>query len=614
MAWLAARAVAARRAGPWRPGPWRAALRAAGARGVSTSTFELFKIGVGPSSSHTVGPMRACNEFLALLDKSGKLDATARVRVDLFGSLALTGKGHATDLACVLGLSGVRPDKVAGAPETLAAVQASKTLKLGGGRPVPFDEGKDLVWNFERKKEHANAVTLTALGAGGETLVAETYFSIGGGFIRTLEQMNQDEEDKNAEKASIQHELNFRSMGELLDFCKELDTDIAGVMRINERAKGLSDEEIDAKLDRIWQTMDQCISKGLTSTDEFLPGSLKVRRRARTLYEKETRFARSNSIGTNDQPYLPMVNSMSRLSLYAIAVNEQNAAVDWSPIVTAPTNGAAGVVPACLKHLVTDLLHARFVKHLPEIYQSHEHAMQKAPRTFLLTAAAVGALIKRNASISGAEAGCMGEVGSASSMAAAGLTACLGGSPDQVENAAEIAMEHSLGLTCDPIEGLVQIPCIERNAMGACKAMNAASLAIMNTQGHSVKFDTVIEVAKRVGEDMKAEYRETSLGGRRFRFALLLCCFAALLLCASGGASDRLTLLELALTLARSCLIVSQWPPLTPGRSRSRSQRADELPKPSASTRRRLAARAPACRRAATGRRTGLAHRDVGSQ
>lgn len=487
---------------------------------MSTSTFELFKIGVGPSSSHTVGPMKACNMFLQQL--GDRVEQVQHVQVELFGSLALTGKGHATDKACLLGLSGMEPEHVVDADEVLENIERERTLLLGGkkrDRAIPFDPTKDIVWQFERLPEHANAMTVRAFDAHGTEVEQDTYFSIGGGFIRTKAEMNASKEEICAEKQEKRLDMHFTNMEELLALCDANDMAIKDVMRHNERAKGLSDEEIDAKLDRIWDVMHQCIMRGLTSTDEYLPGSLKVKRRARRLHEKERHFKRSNSLQTIDQPYLPMLNSMSKLSMYAIAVNEENAG-GWSQIVTAPTNGASGVVPACLQHLMVDLLHPRYVNTLKPLYDSYEHAMIQAPRDFLLTAGAIGALIKQNSSISGAEAGCMGEIGSASSMAAAGLAAALGGSPHQVENAAEMAMEHSLGLTCDPIEGLVQIPCIERNAMGATKALNACTLALMSNEEHSVNFDTVIKVMKKIGKDMKAEYKETALGGLAAAFKM----------------------------------------------------------------------------------------------
>ena len=486
--------------------------RVYGRRSVTTSTFDLFKIGVGPSSSHTVGPMKACNDFVQDLRTKNMLDAVKSVQVELFGSLALTGKGHATDDACLLGLSGVPPDNVTNAVHVLQEINNEHVLRLGGSQAIPFDPKSDLIFRFERRPEHANAMTVKAMLEDGAVVHEQTYFSIGGGFIRTLEEMHASKEELMKEKQEMKLDWHFKNMSELLKICKDKKVDVAAVMRHNERHKGYSDQEIDDKLDRIWAVMNGCIERGLNSQAQFLPGKLGVKRRAPALYQKEKRFARSNSISTIDQPYMPMLNGISKLSMYAIAVNEENAG-GWSQIVTAPTNGASGIIPACIKHLLVDLLSPRFVAKLPHLYDSHEHAQFEAPRRFLLTAASVGALFKQNASISGAEAGCQGEVGVASSMAAAGLTACLGGTPDQVESAAEIAMEHSLGLTCDPIDGLVQIPCIERNAMGATKAMNAATLALMSESDHHVPFDTVVEVMKKIGDDMKQEYKETALGG-----------------------------------------------------------------------------------------------------
>jgi len=457
--------------------------------------------------------MKACNEFLCDLKTFGHFETTDKVVIDLYGSLALTGKGHATDHACLLGLSGMKPDAVVGAPALLAAILSSRVLHLGGTKPITFKEESQLKWNFERKKEHSNALTLTSFDSSGDMLYRQTYFSIGGGFIRTLDEMHASQEEVERIKQENKLDLHFRNMAELLTLCDLNKMSIADVMRHNEREKGLTDDEIDDKLDKIWSVMNDCIERGLHSTEIHLPGKLGVKRRAARLFNKERAFARSGSFQTMDQPYLPMLNSLSKVSMYAIAVNEENAG-GWSQIVTAPTNGASGIIPSCIKHLITDMLHPRYTKTLPkELYKSHDHALIMAPRIFLLTAAAVGALFKQNASISGAEAGCQGEVGVASSMAAAGLVACLGGNANQCENAAEMAMEHSLGLTCDPIEGLVQIPCIERNAMGATKAMNAATMALMSDDEHHVPFDSVVQVMKKIGEDMKLEYKETSLGG-----------------------------------------------------------------------------------------------------
>mmetsp|Transcript_957 Transcript_957/g.2259 ORF Transcript_957/g.2259 Transcript_957/m.2259 type:complete len:523 (-) Transcript_957:220-1788(-) len=483
-------------------------------RSVTTSTFELFKIGVGPSSSHTVGPMKACNDFVDELRKKDLMDKVDRVQVDLFGSLSLTGKGHATDQACLLGLSGVAPDRVENAVEILHSISRDRMLHLGGEKFISFEEREELTWSFDRKKEHSNAMTVKAFGDSGKTLLfEETYFSIGGGFIRTLHEMHATKAELAQEKEAHLLDLHFKNMKELLVICANKQMDIAEVMHHNELHKGFTEDEVNAKLDRIWGVMNGCIERGLTSTEPMLPGRLEVKRRAPKLYQKEKHFARSNSLPSHEDSFLPLLNGMSKLSMYAIAVNEENAG-GWSQIVTAPTNGASGIIPACIKHLITDLLNPRTVRQLKHLYPSYEEAVVLAPRRFLLTAAAIGALFKQNASISGAEAGCQGEVGVASSMAAAGLAACLGGSPGQVENAAEIAMEHSLGLTCDPIDGLVQIPCIERNAMGATKAMNAAALAIVSAEeSHHISFDTVVEVMRQIGNDMKEEYKETALGG-----------------------------------------------------------------------------------------------------
>jgi L-serine dehydratase len=450
---------------------------------VTVGVFDLFKLGVGPSSSHTMGPMTAAARFAARLRAAGLLARAARVETRLYGSLALTGKGHHTDRAVILGLMGEEPatlDPDAG-EAALRAVAAEGRLTLGGDQPIGFDPERDIVWaRRERLPQHPNALTFTAYGAAGERLMSRTFFSVGGGFVR-----DEDEIARNApDEAGGPVPHPFESAADLLAQARAANLSIAQLMMQNELA-GRSAPEVEAGLDRILQAMDACIERGMRQHGE-LPGGLNVRRRAAQV--REAILARM------EHNVADPLAAMDWVNLWAMAVNEENAS--GGRVVTAPTNGAAGIIPAVLRY------YARF----------HQGSRQGA-RDFLLTAAAIGALYKRNASISGAEVGCQGEVGVACSMAAAGLCAALGGSNAQVENAAEIGMEHNLGLTCDPIGGLVQIPCIERNAMGAVKAIDAARLALLGDGTHKVSLDKVIATMKRTGEDMKEIYKETSLGG-----------------------------------------------------------------------------------------------------
>jgi L-serine dehydratase len=448
---------------------------------MNVSVFDLFKLGVGPSSSHTMGPMTAAGRFLERLGPD--LARTARVATTLYASLALTGRGHATDKAVILGLAGFEPRTLDpdAADAAVAQVRDSGRLKLAGTHEIAFDEGRDLLWEGRtRPPQHPNALKFAAFDAQGAVLAERTYFSIGGGFVR-----DEDEIGRNtAPERAIPTPYPFASGEELLAQAEQAGLSIAELMRANERMLR-SDAEIDAGLDEIAQAMYACIERGM-KTEGVLPGALKVQRRARAIWK--------NLVENADRQIADPLSALDWVNLWALAVNEENAA--GGRVVTAPTNGAAGLLPAVLRY-----------------YDRFHNGTAAGRRTFLLTAGAIGALYKTNASISGAEVGCQGEVGVACSMAAAGLAAALGCSKAQVENAAEIAMEHNLGLTCDPIGGLVQIPCIERNAMGAVKAIDAARLAMLGTGEHSVSLDKVIATMKRTGEDMSAIYKETSLGG-----------------------------------------------------------------------------------------------------
>lgn len=451
---------------------------------MTVSVFDLFKPGVGPSSSHTMGPMTAAVRFVGLLHEQGLLDRVTRVTVKLYASLALTGRGHATDRATLLGLMGFEPatlDPDAG-DAALAALRAGGRMRLGGpsGPEIAFDEAVDIVWaGRERLPQHPNAMTFTAFA--GDAVVAErSYFSVGGGFVRDEDEIFRNTGDEEGPKEPYP----FESGADLLAMAAAANLTIAEVMMANERVRR-SEADVIAGLETIHQAMEACIERGMR-IDGVLPGGLSVKRRAKQVHQ--TIMAKVEKSISDPLAALDFVN------LWALAVNEENAA--GGRVVTAPTNGAAGLVPAVLR------FYDRFYQGTPE-----------GRRTFLLTAAAIGALYKKNASISGAEVGCQGEVGVACSMAAAGLCAAMGGTNSQIENAAEIGMEHNLGLTCDPIAGLVQIPCIERNAMGAVKAINAARLAMRGDGTHKVSLDQVIATMRQTGEDMSAVYKETSQGG-----------------------------------------------------------------------------------------------------
>lgn len=449
------------------------------------STFDLFKIGVGPSSSHTMGPMTAAADFARRLVEDGSVGRVQRIDVALYGSLALTGKGHATDRAILLGLAGhvpaaIDPDE---ADRAVAAIRADGRLMLGGEHAIGFDEAHDLRFlQRERLDFHSNAMTFAAFAADDSEIARRTYYSVGGGAV-----LDEDQIGRNAPPEGgwdVPH--IFRSGDELLERAQATGKTIAQLMRENEEAN-IAPAEVSARLAAIRDAMSACIDRGVRSELAELPGGLRVKRRApcihRTLLERQER-ALADPLTVIDW-----------INLWALAVNEENAA--GGKVVTAPTNGAAGIVPAVLRY------YERFAP----------KATTEGVEDFLLTAAAIGSLFKENASISGAEVGCQGEVGVACSMAAAGLAAAMGGTPGQVENAAEIGMEHNLGLTCDPVGGLVQVPCIERNAVGSIKAIEATRLAMLGDGTHRVSLDQVIETMRKTGLDMSERYKETSLGG-----------------------------------------------------------------------------------------------------
>ncbi len=448
------------------------------------SVFDMFKIGVGPSSSHTMGPMVAGGMFLDLLRASPF--HPSGLCASLHGSLAFTGVGHATDRATVLGLAGFLPatydaDK---ADAALARIRDSKLIEVPGLPPLQFDPRTDLQFDFgPALPGHANGLILRATDAQGDVILSETYYSIGGGFVLTSDELAATTDKKARPKANVP--FPFETAAEMLAMAKSSGKTIAQMKRANELTHRTA-AELEAGMERIWQVMTDCIDRGMLGTG-ILPGGLKVRRRARGIHE-----ALMAERGLNMTPPHTINDWMS---LYAMAVNEENAA--GGQVVTAPTNGAAGVVPAVIRY---------WLDHVPG-------ASRSQLGDFLLTAAAIGGLCKHNASISGAECGCQAEVGSAAAMAAAGLATVLGGTPEQVENAAEIALEHHLGMTCDPVKGLVQVPCIERNGLGAIKAVSAASLAMRGDGIHLVSLDACIETMRQTGRDMHEKYKETSLGG-----------------------------------------------------------------------------------------------------
>ncbi|MEQ8229261.1 MAG: L-serine ammonia-lyase [Rhodospirillales bacterium] len=461
------------------------------------SVFDIFKVGIGPSSSHTVGPMLAAARFVRRMERQETLMTVTRMRVTLYGSLAFTGKGHATDRAVILGLTGETPDAVD--PDAvdglIAQINRTKRLKLGHGPEIDFDPDRDVVFDYgPALPGHANGMIMAAWMGGGESSQDDdrppdkerAYYSIGGGFIATDDEFAAATETADvagSEPDTVPHP--FATAAEMLTMGDTAGLSVAAMKRANELTR-MDEAALDAGLDHIWAAMNACIERGVTQ-EGILPGGLKVKRRAKAIWDglqadKKRNFRLEHTV-------------MDWISVYALAVNEENAG--GGRVVTAPTNGAAGIVPAVGRY---------YLDFCPD-------ASMTGIRDYLLTAAAIGGIIKSNASISGAEVGCQGEVGSASAMAAAGLAAILGGTNAQVENAAEIAMEHHLGMTCDPVGGLVQVPCIERNAMGAVKAINAASLALKGDGTHFVPLDAAIETMRQTGEDMLTKYKETSEGG-----------------------------------------------------------------------------------------------------
>ncbi|EPW6408192.1 TPA: L-serine ammonia-lyase [Vibrio vulnificus] len=443
------------------------------------SIFDIFKIGVGPSSSHTNGPMIAGYQFTQLL--ANDLDKVQRIQVDLYGSLSLTGKGHHTDRAVILGLLGNRPDtiRISSANQAMRQAIHEGQLSLRGERFIEFDFASDILFHTENLPLHENGMTISAFDEANQRIHFETYYSIGGGFIAT-----EDELKNGKQESAVKVDFPFRNADEMLEMAEKNGLSLGGMVLRNEQTFHNMDT-IDAKAEQIWKVMSLCMKRGF-ETEGILEGGLSVTRRAPNLLKK----LEANAAIEND----PM-EIMDWINLFAFAVSEENAA--GGQVVTSPTNGAAGVIPAVLMY------YHKFIKELDT----------KQLKDFLAVSGAIGILYKTNASISGAEVGCQGEIGVSSSMAAAGLTALRGGSNEQICIAAEIAMEHSLGMTCDPIGGLVQVPCIERNAMGAMKAINASRMALKRTSKCLISLDKVIETMYQTGKDMNKKYRETSLGG-----------------------------------------------------------------------------------------------------
>ncbi|SMP47622.1 L-serine ammonia-lyase [Pseudomonas panipatensis] len=450
---------------------------------MAISVFDLFKIGIGPSSSHTVGPMRAAALFIGALRERQLLARVERLEVRLYGSLSATGVGHGTDRAVIMGLMGEWPDRIdpSQIAPRMAALLDSGELHLAGERRIPFDWVSDMRLLDENLPYHPNAMTLTAF-ANGRVLHGDTYYSIGGGFVVDAEQAAAGSLDQDSTRLPY----DFDNAAELLLLCRRHNLRVSELMLANERM-WRSETDIRDGLMRIWQAMRDCIDSGLKQ-EGVLPGGLNVQRRAARLHRNLLAIGKPNVIGST-------LSAMEWVNLYALAVNEENAA--GGRMVTAPTNGAAGIIPAVLHY---------YMRFNPD-------AGDRDVVDFLLAAAAVGILCKKNASISGAEVGCQGEVGSACAMAAAGLAEVLGASPEQVENAAEIGLEHNLGLTCDPVGGLVQVPCIERNAIAAVKAINAAQMALRGDGQHFISLDQVIRTMRDTGADMHDKYKETSRGG-----------------------------------------------------------------------------------------------------
>ncbi|UVJ40391.1 L-serine ammonia-lyase [Arthrobacter sp. CJ23] len=463
---------------------------------MAVGVFDLFSVGIGPSSSHTVGPMRAAAVFAGELKDSGALERVASLRVDLYGSLAATGRGHGTMTAVLLGLEGYHPEVILPdeVEERLASIAETGTLNLAGaadpasGVPLPYGEGDMVLHPLTVLPRHTNGMKFSVSDADGAVLHEATFFSVGGGFI--VREGEEDAAQKELDESKKELPLPFRTAAELMGRCSSKGMGISDIMFINERASR-SEEEIRAGLLHIWSVMEGCVAISL-KREGVLPGGLRVRRRAPDWHERLLKEDKDR-----DPKYW-----QEWVNLIALAVNEENAS--GGRVVTAPTNGAAGIIPAVLYYALN---------FAPGMDKATQQDRDDVVVKFLLAAGAVGVLYKEQASISGAEVGCQGEVGSASSMAAAGLAEVMGGSPGQVENAAEIAMEHNLGLTCDPIGGLVQIPCIERNAIAAAKAINAAKMALWGDGTHRVSLDEVIVTMRETGKDMSSKYKETAMGG-----------------------------------------------------------------------------------------------------
>ena len=453
---------------------------------MTISIFDLFKVGIGPSSSHTVGPMIAARLFVRGLAETQILDDVARVKIALYGSLGATGKGHGSGKAVLLGLLGKKPESVdvVAIPSLIQAINESKELSLAETKAIKFNEKTDLI--FHRRKSlpfHSNGMKIQAFDDEGKLLIEKIYYSVGGGFVVDEEHCN----DSPIKQDETVVPYAFTTAHELLSLCKSTGLSISQIMLKNEET-WRSHDEIESGILSLWHEMQACVKKGCQNSG-ILPGGLKVKRRAAELYQ---------SLKGEKTHELFNQGSMDWVNLYALAVNEENAA--GGRVVTAPTNGAAGIIPAVMHYY-------------KNFCGGYEKLGDEGIINFMLVAGAIGLIIKENASISGAEVGCQGEVGSACAMAAAGLTEVLGGSPEQVENAAEIGIEHNLGLTCDPIGGLVQIPCIERNAMGAVKAINASRMALRGDGTHYVSLDKVIHTMRETGKDMKLKYKETARGG-----------------------------------------------------------------------------------------------------
>ncbi len=452
---------------------------------MAISLFDLFKVGIGPSSSHTVGPMVAANQFSHQLKERGLLSKVKRLKIDLYGSLGATGKGHGTGVAVLMGLEGELPESIdpSSVSARVAQIESASMVRILREHSVALNVSQDLTYHrIDRLEFHANGMVLEAFDENGENLHRATFYSVGGGFI-----VEEDEQGKVSlveDTTELPHV--FHDAETLVALCRETGKSIADIMLENELA-WRTEDEVKQGILSIWSVMKECVQKGIQN-EGILPGGLKVKRRAASLYRDLSSKTRMDMI-------TPSLGAMDWVNLYALAVNEENAA--GGRVVTAPTNGAAGIIPAVLHYY----------------WEFCPRSSEEGVIEFLLTAAAIGLLFKENASISGAEVGCQGEVGSACAMAAAGLAAATGGSPEQIENAAEIGMEHNLGLTCDPIGGLVQVPCIERNAMAAMKAINSATMALRGDGSHYVSLDKVIRTMRETGKDMNDKYKETSRGG-----------------------------------------------------------------------------------------------------